>query len=806
MTTPLTPAQLRRRTDPAVFPFADTSALEPLATPLGQDRAFEALGMGVRMAGSGYNVFACGPNGTGRRSLVLAELAREAAQRPVPDDWCYVHNFRQDGKPVALRLPAGQGARLAGDMRKLIEDMQTALPAAFGREENRHRQEEIEEEVQERQHEALNALNQRANADGVLLLETPAGFAFAPRGTNGEAMNPGVFQQLPPEEQARLKQKIEALQEELQHVLRQFPIWVKEARERLRALTREIAEYVVHQLVEDLLGRYRDLPEVVAYLRIVGDDITEHALAFMPAPPQPGPLQEAFDRTEFFKRYAVNLLVDHRDARGAPVEMLDLPSLGNLLGRIEHRALMGTFMTDFTLVKAGALHRANGGFLVIDARQLLMQPFAWEALKRTLHAREIRLDASDLQFSLLTTVSVEPTPIPLDVKVVLVGDRWLLYALEGGDPEFRDLFKIIADFEDQMPRTAEIELLYARRFADLAREACARPLTREAVATLIEQCARLTDDALRLTTHVHSIDELIREADYWAASVGHASIESADITRAIEKQFARVDRVRQRLQESILRGVKVIATDGAAVGQINGLSVLNTDSISFGLPSRITATTRIGDGRVLDIEREIELGGPLHSKGVLILSHFLATRFAATVPLSMAASITFEQSYGFVDGDSASLAELCALLSSLAETPILQRYAVTGSVNQLGEVQAIGGVNEKIEGFFDICRARGLAPGQGVLIPATNTEHLMLREDVVAAAAAGTFAIHAVTTVDEALALLTGVPAGTRGEDGAFPPDTLNHAVDRKLQRYARLRRSFGAAADGRRRGRRDDE
>lgn len=798
--TSLPPESLRHRCDPMGFTFSTTAELpDPTAHP-GQSRALEALQMGMRMRGKGYNVFACGPTGTGRRRLIQAELRREAATRPIPDDWCYVHNFALPSQPAALRLPAGRGLRLREDMRTLVQDVQTALPAAFGREENRNRQEEIEEEFQERQHKVLSEISARALEAGILLLETQSGFAFAPKDEHGEAMQPAIFQQLPETEQERIKAKIVALQDELQRTLRQFPIWFKEMRERLRTLNREIAQFVVGHLVDEILVRYQDLAEVQAYLGQVATDVVDNAPVFMPIPPQgvpPGLLPEDFDRAEFFHRYAVNLLVDNQSCAGAPVEMLDLPSLGNLLGRIEHRAQMGTFMTDFTLIKPGALHRANGGFLIVDARQILMQPFAWEAFKRALHAREIKLDASELQFSLLTTVSIEPTPIPLDLKVVLVGERWLLYALERGDPEFRDLFKVIADFDDVVPRTTESEQEYARTFAHLARSAGTRPLSPGAVAAMIEHCSRLAEDAQRLTTHVHSMEELIREADYWADGGGHDRIERENILQAIHKQQQRVDRIRERMHESIARGIRLIATDGAVVGQINGLSVIATDSIAFGLPTRITAVTRLGDGRVIDIERETELGGPTHTKGVLILSNFLARHYASDIPLCMAASITFEQSYGMVDGDSASLAELCALLSSLSEVPILQRYAVTGSVNQQGEVQAIGGVNEKIEGFFDICRTRGMVPGQGVIIPDTNRDHLMLREDIVEAAANGRFSIHAVSTVDEAIALLTDREPGARAPDGRFPMGTFNRAVAYKLAQYSRLRQGKAAQLTG---------
>ncbi|MCC7120876.1 MAG: AAA family ATPase [Gammaproteobacteria bacterium] len=797
-------AALRARCPDDRYAFATTAELEPLAGPVGQLRALDALRFGNHARGPGYHTFACGPAGSGRLSLVLAELGREARGRPVPDDWIYVYNFDLKHAPRALHLPAGQGSALAEAMGRLVEDLKTALPAAFGREENRRRQEDIESQFQERQQQAITALSERAAQQGVLLIGTPSGFAFAPMDEQGEAMHPAKFQKLPADEQSRLKSIIEGLQDELQATVRQFPLWFRETRERLKSLNREIAEFVVNHLVGEVKARFPAHAEVLAWLEEIRVDIVEHAPAFLAAA---GPLPSGTDPAELesvFQRYAVNLFVDNGALDAAPVVHSDLPTLGNLIGRIEHRATLGTFVTDFTLLKAGALHRANGGFLVLDARQLLMQPFAWEALKRALRASKVALDASETQLGLLTTATLDPTPIPLDVKICLIGERWLLYALEGHDPEFRDLFKVIADFDDEVPRTPDSELAYARLCARLARDAGTRALDRGAVCLLVEHGARLADDAERLSTAEHALADVIREADFCADVTGQATIGADQLREAIARQQRRVGRIRERMLEEIVRGNRLIATDGHAVGQINGLSVFQTDSISFGLPTRITALTRLGDGRVVDIERETELGGAIHSKGVLILSNFLAARYAAGVPLSMSASLVFEQSYGRVDGDSASLAELCALLSSLSGVPIHQRYAVTGSVNQLGEVQAIGGVNEKIEGFFDLCAARGSGGGHGVLIPRANVKHLMLREDIVAACVAGSFDVYAVGGVDEALNLLTSVEAGTRDADDLFPAHSVNGLVEARLLEFSTQRREFvrnhtgqsGAGAD----------
>jgi len=488
--------------------------------------------------------------------------------------------------------------------------------------------------------------------------------------------------------------------------------------------------------------------------------------------------------------------VDHSETKGAPVVYEDHPTFLNLIGRIEHIAQMGALITDFNLIKPGALHRANGGYLIVDAREVLLQPYAWEGLKLALRSRELRIESLGQALSLISTVSLEPEPIPLDVKIVLIGERLLYYLLYQYDPDFSELFKVEADFNEELVRTPENTQLYARLIATMARNENLRPFSRDAVACIIERSARMAGDGTRISIHLGGLADLLREANFWAGDNGHTAITRADVQRAIDEQIRRADRVRERMQEQILRGKVLIDTQGERIGQINGLSVIDLGNFAFGVPSRITARVRMGKGEVIDIEREVELGGPIHSKGVLILSSFLGTRYSAERPLSLWASLVFEQSYSGVEGDSASLAELCALLSALARVPIQQSWAVTGSVNQHGQVQPIGGVNEKIEGFFDICKQRGLTGDQGVIIPAANVDHLMLRQDVVDAVAAGQFRIVAVENVDEAIELLTGVPAGERDESGAFPPGSVNQRVEGRLIDLAEKQRAFEASKD----------
>lgn len=793
---PLPADALYTACDADAFDFETTAELEELDLVLGQGRAADAIRFGIRIGGHGYNIYALGPDGTGKRTAAREILACEAAGRPVPDDWCYVNNFADPRKPRALRLPPGLGRRLAADIDQFVEDLRGAIPAAFRREDFQARKAEIEEELQERQQQALARLREEAKSQHIALLETPTGFAFAPVTEEGEPIHPLRFQQLPEAEQQRIRARVEALEDKLQKAVHQFPRWHKEMRDKLKALHREIAEFAVNNIVSALRERYEQQPAVLAFVDSVRVDVIDNVDAFLAVSEEvSGPPGRA---DHLLQRYRVNVLVDNGEAEAAPMVEENLPSHGNLIGRTEYLAQMGTLVTDFTLIKPGALHRANGGYLLLDVRKVLQQPFAWEGLKRALLAREIRIESIERTLSLLSTVTLEPEPIPLDVKVVLIGDRLLYYLLAAWDPDFGDLFKVAADFEDDTPRAPDTDRLYARLCATVARRVGAKALDRGAVAAVIERCARIAGDARRSSLHLRSIGDLIQEADYWAGVAGHMQIAREDVHAAIEQQIYRAERLRSRTQEEIERGTLMIDTDGEQIAQVNGLSVIDLGNFSFGQPARITATTRLGEGEIVDIERETELGGSLHSKGVLILSSFLAARYAPGYPLSLAASLVFEQSYGFVEGDSASLAELCALLSSLAGVPIRQSLAVTGSVNQLGGVQAIGAVNEKIEGFFDVCRRRGLNGTHGVLIPASNVQHLMLRAEVIDAARAGRFAIYAVREVDEAMELLTGRTAGVRDRRGRYPPGSVNGLVEDRLIRMSQQRQAFARDKDDR--------
>jgi len=792
----LSPAELRRRCDPRGFPFETTAELQEIPLGLGQERAVEAVRFGIGIQREGFNLYALGPPGMGKHSFVRSFLEERAAAQPTPDDWCYVARFEDPIRPRALRLPPGRAVALKADVARLVDELKLAIPAAFESEDYRNRRKTLETRFGERSEKAFAEIERRAREHGIAVVRTPVGIALAPT-REGQVMEPDDFQKLPEAEQQRFRAEMSALQEEIQRVVSAVPQETRRQREALRELDREVASFAVGQLLEELRARYAELPQVLDHLDALRQDLIENLEAFLPGKGEAAeavaaalaPKRAAEKRP--FRRYDVNALVARDAERGAPIVYEDHPTVSNLVGRVEHQSEFGSLVTDFTLIRPGALHRANGGYLVIDARRLLQQPYAWEELKRTLRARQIRIESLAQALSLVSTVSLEPEPIPLETKVVLVGERHLYYLLAQLDPEFSELFKVAADFEDAVDRDGEGEQTFARFLATVARREGLRPLDREAVAGTVEQAARLTGTSYKLTVHLDSIRDLLQEADH------HAGVENADriggghVSSAIEAQIRRADRVRERSQEEIQRGTVLIDTSGARVGQVNGLSVLQLGAFSFGRPSRITARVRLGSGQLVDIEREVELGGPIHSKGVLILAGFLGAHFAREHPLSLHASLVFEQSYGGIEGDSASCAELYALLSAIAEVPLSQSVAVTGSVNQLGQVQPIGGVNEKIEGFFDVCRRAGFTGGQGVLIPETNVKHLMLRADVLDAVARGRFHVWSMQTVDEGLELLTGMPAGERGQEGRFPEASVNGKVAARLAAFAEKARSF---------------
>jgi len=757
---------------------------------VGQSRAVESLRFGVGLEREGYNVFALGPPGSHRHALVTELAEAKARRKEAPDDWCYVNNFSNPERPRALHLPAGRGAVLRDDMQALIEDIRIAIPAIFDEDDYRNQLKALEAELQEEINEQWDDIRRKAAKEDIAVLQTPSGYVLAPL-RDGKVIDDEEFEKLPEKKRKKIQQTIKVLGEDLQARIEALPKLRKQQYERKRALDQEVTAHAVTGLLQDLKTKYADTPDVAAYLEEAERDIIDNAQELrQPEEPVLPFLRQ--DASSLLMTYEINLVVSNKPDNHAPVVYETNPSYPNLVGKVEHRAEMGALLTDFSMVRGGALLHANGGYLVLDAHRVLGRPFAWEALKQALFTREVRIESPADTLGFVTTTTLKPQPIPLDVKIILVGERWLYYLLSLYDKEFGGLFKVAVDFDDDVKRTDDNVETYARLIDARAREHELLPFDPAAVMRIIEQRARQADDSERLSMNIRSLDDLLVEADYWARQRDAKGVDSTDVAAAIAHKKRRLGRVESRIIEAIERDTLLIDTSGECVGQVNGLSVVDLGDYRFGHPVRITATTRIGTGDVVDIEREVKLGGAIHSKGVLILSSALTSRYAPTTPLSLHASIVFEQSYGGVEGDSASVAELCALVSSISKVPIRQNVACTGSINQLGRVQAVGGVNEKIEGFFEICSKRGLDGSHGVIIPRDNVKHLMLREDVVEAVREKKFMVYAIETLDEAIELLTGHPAGQRGDDDEFPADSVNRKVETQLIGYAKQRKHFG--------------
>lgn len=787
--TPLHPEQLSNPCPTGVLGFATTADLEPIDLSLGQDRAIGAIRMAMAIPDEGYNLYVAGSAGLGKHHLVREVIASHSSPQTQTFDWCYINNFEAEHRPRCLKLPRGMGRQLKADMEKLVERLLATIPATYQSDEYRRQISEMREDYQRREDELFAQLGRRAREVDLNLLRTPRGYTIGPL-KDGKLLSAAEFNQLPEDTQKTIQQHIDTVNKEVQKSVEQVNQWQEESAERIKQLNNAFVHKAVDPMLSRLKATYQAHAHVLAYLEAVHEAVAENADDFLPEDEaqEQLPVRKRLQQPEFM-RYRVNVLVDNADQQGVPILHEDNPTFQNLLGRVEHVVEMGTLVTHFTLIKPGALHRANGGYLILDAHKVLMNGFSWEALKRVISAHEIRIESIEQVLSLATTTTLEPEPIPADIKVVLCGDRVLYYLLKEYDPDFSLLFKVQADFSESLQRTPEALNLYARIIAMLVKRHGLRPLTAAAVAGVIEHSARVVEHGERLSLHVESLADLIREADYQARLAQGDVIDRAQVQAAIDQARYRQGRYDELLQQEIRENTLMIATSGAVVGQVNGLSVFQLGDLGFGKPTRITATARLGSGKVVDIERESELGGDLHSKGVMILSALLAHRYARDIPLAMSATLVFEQSYGPVDGDSASVAELLALLSAITNLPLKQSLAITGSVNQRGEVQAIGGVNEKIEGFFEVCRERGLDGSHGVVIPAANQRHLMLREEVVQACRDGRFAIYTMDTVDDAITLLSGLEAGVADDCGDFTAGSFNRRVREALLDFDERRR-----------------
>jgi lon-related putative ATP-dependent protease len=791
----LEPRDLIRRCSTADWCFETTNDLPPLSDFIGQERAMRAVDFGAGIASHGFNIYALGLPGSGKTTLTRKFLEQIASGEPTPEDWCYVNNFDDPQKPQALRLPAGQGVALREDMDRLIEQCKQGIAKAFESEEYRQEKEQITDQYEQRQENELEALQERLKADNFALLKVPGGLVLTPA-IEGRPLKERELEKLSDEERAKVQKLRARLEKSVEQGLQQLRAIDQAMHQELKQLDTDTTLRAIGHLVADLKQKYTETSSVTEYLECVQEDIVTNVDDFRDEKKNGRSTLAGLSLgapAPNLTRYQVNVLVDRSDDNGAPVIVESNPTYHNLMGRIEHHAFMGSLATDFTMIKPGALHRANGGYLVLPVRDILVNYLSWDALKRALKDQHIRIEELGAQLSLVSTLTLEPQTIPLNVKIILIGNPLLYYLLHVYDEDFEKLFKVKADFATVMDRTPETEHQYALFVSTICQEQDLAPFDQGGVARVIEHSARMVEHQNKLSTRFGEIADLLQEASFWALrrlaettenDLAHV-VTAEDVDRAIREKIFRSNLVEERIQEAIAEGTLYIDTTDQVVGQVNGLSVIFLGGYQFGRPNRVTASTFVGKAGVVDIEREVELGGPIHSKGVLIISSYLGYRYAQNAPLGLSANLVFEQSYSGIEGDSASSAELYALLSSLSAYPINQELAVTGSVDQHGRVQPIGGVNQKIEGFFDVCKARGLTGDQGVIIPAANLKHLMLRQDVVDAVTEKRFHIWAVETIDEGIALLTGRKSGEPDTSGAYPEGTVNHAVARRLTEIA---------------------
>ncbi len=792
----LDPEELAWQCDPAQFEFKTTAELPPLEGTIGQDRAMTSIEFGLGMRHDGFNIFILGEPGTGRASTIKKLLKARAEAEGVPEDWCYVNDFDQGDRPVAFPLPAGLGRDLQKDVEELVGRLAEEAPKVFESKEYEQQKSKIASDYQERNKVLFQELETEAEGHGFILQRTVSGLVLVPT-REGHPVSQQEYEELSDDDKAELDRKGSHLQEKLNEVLLRVREREKEMREATEEMERQVLLYTLGHLFEELESKYRKHQAVLDHFERCKQDILGRIDELRPSQPQiqiPG--LKTGGQEPSFDRCKVNLFVDNGELEGAPVIYEPNPTYFNLFGRIEHVIQMGNAITNFTMIKPGALHRAKGGYLILDCREVLLNLFSYEALKRCIRNGEIKIEDMTEQFRLIATVSLKPQAIPLDCKIVLIGTPMLYYLLYQYDIDFRKYFKVKADFDRMMKNTWENVQQYALFVASKCAEEGLLHFEPGGVARVIEYSARLIEDKTRLSSRFLDIADLIREAGFYAQQHGRKHVGREQVDLAIESKIYRSNRIEERIQEMIEEGTLLVDTAGEVAGQVNGLSVYLLGDFSFGRPSRVTVRTYLGKGGMVNIEREAKLSGPIHDKGVMILAGFFGERFAQDKPLSLAASICFEQSYSGVEGDSASSTELYGLLSSLSGLPVRQGVAVTGSVNQRGQVQAIGGANEKIEGFYAVCKARGLTGDQGVIIPAANVRNLMLKPEVTEAVRRGEFHVYAVEHVDQGIEILPGAPAGERREDGSWPEGSVNFRVDRRLREMAEALRKFGKAGE----------
>lgn len=787
----LTTERLRRKCDPTLVMRCETTEeISPLKGIIGQERAVRALRFGLDIKELGFNIYVAGHPGTGRTTAVKDFLEETAKKKTVPPDWCYVNNFRNSYQPNAIKLPPKKGRAFKKDMTNLINEARRVLPKAFESEDYATKKEAAIKTAEKERNTLFTELNKRAQDEGFVLQSTPIGLLIIPV-VDGQPLSDRDFMALSQQTREKIQQKREKLRAQLRSAMRTLRGLESKINEELKKVNREVALYAIGHLVAELREKYKEFPEVIAYIKDVQDDMLEKLSEFIGKPQAPAPFPFPWMKELPFRRYEVNVIVDNSDLQGAPVVVEPNPTYQNLFGRIEKEAQFGVLATDFTMIRGGSLHKANGGYLVLPAEELLRNIFSWDGLKRALKSECVTIEEAGERLGFITTRGLRPAPIPLNTKVVIIGNPLIYQMLYTLDIDFKELFKVKADFDTTMDRTEENMRKYAAFICTFCQKEKMKHLDASAVARVIEYGSRLAEDQQKLSTRFADVADIIREANFYAIQEGVDHTTTSHVKRAIEEKVYRSNLIQEKIKEMIQRDVFLIDTEGEVVGQVNGLSVISLGDFAFGRPSRVTASIGIGREGVVDIEREAKLGGPIHTKGVMILSGYIAAKYAHDKPLSLSARLVFEQSYSGVEGDSASSTELYAILSSLSELPIKQSIAVTGSVNQKGEVQAIGGVNEKIEGFFEVCKAKGLTGQQGVIIPKSNVQNLMLKEEVVDAVQEGTFHVYPVKTIDEGIEILTGVKAGARRLDGTFEEETVNYMVDNRLKAMAEKLREF---------------
>jgi len=789
--------RLRWTCDPAQLEFETTDELTELEGTIGQERALKAIDFGLGMSECGFNLYVSGEAGTGRTSSIMNLLKIRAREEATPSDWCYVYNFTAPDKPMALALKAGMGCQLEKDMQELLNQVRADIPKALESKEYESNKSAIIQENQERNNAIFSELEKEAQEKGFSLQRTVSGLVMVPQ-KEGRNFTQEEYDALPAGEQEKIDTVGNELKGKLADVISQIRENEKAVKESLAQLDRNLGLSAVGHHIEPLKVKYADFGRVIEYLDMVQEDILLNLEDFKGAPQQPSiPGLKLPVQTPSFERYVVNLLVDNCGMEGAPVVFEANPTYNNLFGRIDHVMQMGgVATTNFALIKAGSLHRANGGYLVVNARDVLISPFAWDALKRCIRNSEIKIEDVLEQYRIITMVSLTPEPVPLQAKIIMIGSPMIYYLLYYMEPDYRKFFKVKADFDSKVGRTPEVLKDYALFVSTHCRKEGLLPFDKSAVAGILECSARMVEDQEKFSTQFMEVADLIREADYWARKEGSTVVTGAFVRQAIEEKVYRSNRIEERMQELFEEGTLMVDTAGSVVGQVNGLSVISLADYTFGRPSRVTARVYMGRGGMVNIEREVKLSGPIHDKGVLILTGYLGGKFAHDKPLSFSASLCFEQNYEGIEGDSASSTELYALLSALSGLPLKQGIAVTGSVNQLGMVQPIGGVNYKIEGFFAVCKAKGLTGEQGVIVPRSNLRNLMLKEDVAEAVKAGTFHIWSIETIDQGIEILTGVPAGEMQEDGNYPEGSVNQLVDSRLRAMLENMKKFSAGTD----------